>query len=114
MTPERAKMLEMLVVDLTAMIFNGYVISPEVSDTLAALSSLPAEPADAGEMVEVWGYVRTNPKGFVDGRVDTDEKYIRDRAAAWSRTENGPVMGTVFTARIPRPVVPEVEAEVEA
>ena len=108
MTPERAKMLEVLVVDITAMIFDGYVISPEVSDTLSALDALPAEPADAGEMVEVRAAVIESPGGdlTVVGFKPNGREWNLEHNLSWRNL-------ATITARIPRPVVPEVRAEVE-
>ena len=94
--------------DVTA---PGYVIAGQMLAALDALDAHQPQPA-AGETVEVWGFVRTDPVGYVDGRVGTNEIDIRGRAIEWGRTENGPMMGTVFRIRVPLPTVPTIDAEV--
>ena len=108
MSPERAKALEVLVEEITAMIFDGYVISPDVSDALAALDVLPAEPADAGEMVEVRAAVIESPGGdlTVVGFKPNGREWNLEHNLSWRNL-------ATITARIPLPVVPEVRAEVE-
>ena len=77
----------------------------ESAAALDALSSLPAEPEPEGEMVEVRAGVYKNGPNiysvmgmrFEDGQIVV--------------TESDNLIATI-TARIPRPVVPEVVAEV--
>jgi hypothetical protein len=117
MSPERAKALEVLVEEITAMIFDGYVISPDVSDALAALDVLPAEPADAGEMVKVRACVALQPDGrwnwigFGNAHAPANDETLAEYALDFGAGNATVVAWT--TARIPRPVVPEVRAEVE-
>jgi hypothetical protein len=78
---------------------------------LAALDALPAEPA--GETVEVYGAIRADPKGYVEGRVFRYGKDARRMSREGGSTENGPIVGVFFTARVPLPTIPTVAARVE-
>jgi hypothetical protein len=91
---------------------RGAHANPEnVRDALAALRATPPDPV--GETVEVWGAVRTDLRGYAEGRVFQFEKDARRMAGEWGRTENGPIIGMVFTARAPLPTIPTVAATVE-
>lgn len=79
---------------------------------LAAISALDAHCPEDGEMVEVYGAVRVDPKGYVDGRVFRHEKDARRMSREGGSTENGPIVGVFFTARVPLPRIPEVRATV--
>ena len=84
---------------------------------LTALDALPAEPADAGEMVEVRACVALQPDGrwnwigfgnaLGPANDETLAEYALDFGAGNAK------VAAFTTARIPRPVVPEVRAEVE-
>ena len=136
MTPERAKMLEAVAEAVGAMIsapmpagnykvgsggglvpFRELALLVEAKIALDALSSLPAEPADAGEMVEVRACVALQPDGrwnwigfgnaLGPANDETLAEYALDFGAGNAK------VAAFTTARIPRPVVPEVRAEVE-
>ena len=127
MTPERAKALEGVAVIVQRIrtrkdrgIFHAgkeFDDWAELRQLLAALDALPAEPADAGEMVEVRACVALQPDGrwnwigfgnaLGPANDETLAEYALDFGAGNAK------VAAFTTARIPRPVVPEVRAEVE-
>ena len=109
MTPTRAAALEAMAEAARVMMAEwdgeGMAVMSDVRAAIFALSSLPAEPEPEGEMVEVRAGVYKNGPNiysvmgmrFEDGQIVV--------------TESDNLIATI-TARIPRPVVPEVVAEV--
>jgi hypothetical protein len=82
-----------------------------LDQALTALDAHLAEPV--GETVEVYGAIRVDPKGYVEGRVFGREKDARRMSREGGSTENGPIVGAFFTARVPLPTIPTVAARVE-
>ena len=127
MTPERAKALEAVATIVQRMRkradageWHGgkvFDVWAELRPLLNALFALPAEPADAGEMVEVRACVALQPDGrwnwigfgnaLGPANDETLAEYALDFGAGNAK------VAAFTTARIPRPVVPEVRAEVE-
>lgn len=118
MTPERAKMLEAVAEEARAL-FDGSPVLPlqALAAAIDALDALPAEPADAEEMVEVRAVVLMSRDGK-DWTVGGSDAWNDDDAEMMMRElleikEYAEVHAATIIARIPRPVVPEVRAEVE-
>ena len=110
MTPTRAAALEAAVASMrdwciTPLKHRTHGMHVRMCDMLDALDNIPAEPEPEGEMVEVRAGVYKNGPNiysvmgmrFEDGQIVV--------------TESDNLIATI-TARIPRPVVPEVVAEV--
>ena len=122
MTPERAKALEG-VAEAAQRYMSLHPAHENASRmdalfvALDALNTLPAEPADAGEMVEVRACVALQPDGrwnwigfgnaLGPANDETLAEYALDFGAGNAK------VAAFTTARIPRPAVPEVRAEVE-
>ena len=117
MTPERAKALEAVAVAASAVCdcvlrTRGPMPINALANALAALDALPAEPADAGEMVEVRLCAGINEDGghYVFGL--TGESDFGLQGTVYGADYEPICMGTI---RVPkkRPPLPEVRAEVQ-
>ena len=126
MTPERAKALEAVAeaarVWLNIVAELPYQNQQELDSmdacekALTTLDALPAEPADAGEMVEMRAAIFSNggEAWTILGLSHHDDAGVLREAEAY--TEGGDEQHIAWlrvTARISRPVVPEVRADIE-
>ena len=106
MTPERAKALENIAEAARRVIKIGLVQSDgALAQYIAALDALPAEPADAGEMVEV-----QKPKVIAFSEGDDWRTVLFDDGSMFTAMDGGRTWKPID---LPHPVMPVVRAEVE-
>lgn len=83
----------------------------DVRRAIADVDSFPRSPKPVGDVVEIWGAVRADSKGMVDGRICHNKENAHYHANRAVTTENGQVLGTVFRLSVPLASTREIEGE---